>query len=105
MNVLNDGTIHGIPSNVAVEAPALIDGKGVHRLRGKSLPGRIMKHVIYPRMLRMEWALEAFLEGGRDLLFEWLIVDTRTKSTRQVEEVIDALLSLPENKEMAKHFS
>ena len=105
VNVLNDGTIHGIPDNVAVEAPALIDGKGVHRLRGKSLPGRIMKHVIYPRMLRMEWALEAFLEGGRDLLFEWLIVDTRTKSTKQVEEVIDALLSLSENKEMAKHFS
>jgi len=53
----------------------------------------------------MEWALEAFLEGGRDLLFDWLIVDARTKSTRQVEETIDAILSLPENKEMAKHFS
>jgi len=53
----------------------------------------------------MEWALEAFLEGGRDLLFEWLINDTRTRSIRQVNETIDDLLSIPENGEMAEHFS
>ncbi|MEM1582714.1 MAG: alpha-glucosidase/alpha-galactosidase, partial [Candidatus Bathyarchaeia archaeon] len=69
-----------------------------------SLPKNIMKYVMYPRMIRMEWALEAFLEGGRDLLFDWLIVDPRTKNTKQVEAVIDDLLSLPENKEMAEHF-
>ena len=105
VNVLNQGVINGIPDNVAVEIPAEIDGKGVHRIPVKELPSRVLKYVIYPRMIRMEWALEAFLEGGRDLLFDWLIVDARTKSTRQVEETIDAILSLPENKEMAKHFS
>lgn len=105
VNVPNRGTIAGIPDDVAVEVPARVDGEGVHRIAGKSLPRRMMKYVIYPRMIRMEWALEAFLEGGRDLLFEWLIVDPRTKSPRQIEKVIDALLSLPENKEMARHFS
>ncbi len=105
VNIPNRGAITGIPDDVAVEVPAVVDGKGVHRIPGKSLPKRVMKYVIYPRMTRMEWALEAFLEGGRDLLFEWLIVDPRTGSIKQVEEVIDALLSLPENKEMARHFS
>jgi alpha-galactosidase len=56
-------------------------------------------------MMRMEWALEAFLEGGRDLLFEWLIIDPRTKSNEQAEAAIDAILSMPENEEMRKHFS
>ena len=105
VNVPNKGAIAGIPDDVAVEVPARVDGGGVHRIAGKSLPRRIMKYVIYPRMMRMEWALEAFLEGGRDLLFEWLITDPRTKSLQQIKEVIDALLSLPENEEMAKHFS
>ena len=90
---------------MVVEVPAEIDGKGIHRIPVESLPKRIMKYVIYPRMMRMEWALEAFAQGGRDRLFDWLITDPRTKSTRQVEKVIDAILSIPENKEMAKHFS
>jgi len=104
VNVLNNGVINGVPDNVAVEVPAKVDGRGVHRMQVSSLPKSIMKYVLYPRMIRMEWALEAFLEGGRDLLFDWLIMDPRTKSTKQVETVINDLLSLPENEEMAKHF-
>ncbi|MCD6444160.1 alpha-glucosidase/alpha-galactosidase [Candidatus Bathyarchaeota archaeon] len=104
VNIPNKGMIAGIPDDVVVEVPAEVDGKGLHRIYSGSLPKRVMNYVIYPRMLRMEWALEAFLEGGRDLLFEWLIVDPRTKSNEQVENVIDDLLSLPGNEEMAKHF-
>jgi len=105
VNIPNKGAINGIPDDVVVEVPAKIDGKGIHRVQIGSLPKRLMNYVIYPRMTRMEWALEAFIEGGRDLLFEWLIVDARTRSTRQVERVIDTILSLPENEEMAKHFT
>ncbi|MCX8180403.1 MAG: alpha-glucosidase/alpha-galactosidase [Thermofilaceae archaeon] len=104
LNIPNQGSIVGIPDDVAVEVPAYADGRGIRRIYGLRLPSRIMKHVIWPRMMRMEWALEAFLEGGRDLLFEWLIVDPRTKSNEQVNAVIDAILSMPENKEMAAHF-
>jgi len=105
VNVPNQGVTDGIPGDVVVEVPAEIDGKGVHRIPIGNLPRRVMKYVMYPRMIRMEWALEAFREGGRNTIFEWLIVDPRTKSTKQVEQVIDAILSLPENREMAKHFS
>ena len=105
VNVPNRGAIAGIPNDVTVEIPARVEGGGVHRITGKRLPERIMKYVIYPRMMRMEWALEAFLEGGRDLLFEWLITDPRTKSPQHVDEVINALLSIPENREMARHFN
>ncbi|MEM3659200.1 MAG: alpha-glucosidase/alpha-galactosidase [Thermoproteota archaeon] len=104
VNVLNKGVIEDLPDNVAVEIPARVDGKGVHRMRVEKLPKRIVNYVLRPRMMRMEWALEAFLEGGRDALFEWLIIDPRTKSTEQVNQVIDEILSMPDNLEMKKHF-
>lgn len=105
VNVPNQGALPGVPDNVAVEMPVRIDGKGVHRKPLTPLPRKVMNYVILPRMTRMEWALEAFLEGGRDHLFNWLIVDPRTASTEQVEETIDAILKLPGNEEMAKHYS
>lgn len=104
VNVLNNDAIDGLPADVAVEIPARVDGRGVHRMIVERLPKRIVNYVLRPRMMRMEWALEAFLEGGRDLLFEWLMVDPRTKSTEQVNQVIDDLLRMPENGEMAMHF-
>lgn len=104
VNVLNKGTIEGLPDDVVVEVPAKVDGRGVHRIGVERLTNRIMNYVLRPRMMRMEWALEAFSEGGRDALFEWLITDPRTKSTEQVNEVIDDILRMPENEEMAEHF-
>lgn len=105
VNVLNGDSIPNIPSDVAVEMPAMVDGKGVHRLGFSQLPPRVMKYVMTLRLMRAEWALQAFKEGGRDSLFEWIIVDPRTKSTSQVNSVIDAILKAPGNEGMAKHFS
>ncbi len=104
VNVPNKGALPGVPDDVAVEMPVRVDGKGVHRKVLTPLPRKVMSCVILPRMMRMEWALTAFLEGGRDLLVEWLMIDPRTKSTSQAEEAVDAILKLPENDEMAKHF-
>jgi Alpha-galactosidases/6-phospho-beta-glucosidases, family 4 of glycosyl hydrolases len=64
----------------------------------------VLRYAIIPRITRAEWAIDAFLEGGRDALFNWLIVDPRTKSNEQVNQVIDAILNMPGNEEMAKHF-
>jgi alpha-galactosidase len=54
--------------------------------------------------MRMEWAIDAFLEGGRQTLEQWLIGDTRIKNERQVNSVIEAILSMPENKDTDRHF-
>jgi alpha-galactosidase len=105
VNIPNEGVIPGIPNNVAVEIPVRVDGKGVHRKPLSPLPKKIMNYVIMPRLMRAEWAIQAFLEGGRDHLFNWLIVDVRTNSVQQVNDVIDAILKMPGNEEMAKHYS
>ena len=105
VNIPNNGAIPELPNNVVVEIPVKVDGKGIHAKPVGSLPPKVYRYAILPRLMRMEWALQANLEGGRDHLFHWLIMDVRTKSTRQVEEVIDAILKMPGNEEMAKHYS
>lgn len=105
LNIPNNGVLSGIPDNVVVEVPAIVDGKGYHRVSVTQPNSKILYYVLYPRMMRMEWALEAFLKGGREKLLEWLMYDVRTKSEKQAEEAIDAMLSVPGNKEMARHYS
>ncbi len=104
VNVMNEGVIDGIPGNVATEFPAYVDGKGVHRPPLKNLPSKILNFSINPRIMRMEWAIEAFLEGGSQTLEQWLNFDPRTKNDKQVKDVINAFLSIPENQELAEHF-
>ncbi len=104
VNLLNNGSIEGIHDNVAVETPSVIDGRGIHRDVGRKLPRKVMNFSILPRIQRMEWALEAFTEGGKEILLEWLIADPRTRTNKQAERVIDNLLAIDENRIMAKHF-
>ncbi len=104
VNAINNGVLEGIPDDVAVETPAILDGKGIHRERGKRLPKKIMNFSISPRMQRMEWSLEAFLDGGKELLLEWLMADQRTRTNKQAERVVDGLLAMQENEMMSKHF-
>ncbi len=104
VNIPNKGLIRGIPDDVVVEVPAILSGRGVQRTHVDKLPKLLTLHVMIPRMLRMEWALEAFLEGGKDLLLEWLLNDQRTKSPEQAESTIRDILALPFNKAMAEHY-
>lgn len=106
LNILNKGTIPGIADDVAVEIPVYADKNGIHPYKiDPDIPERIKKMYLMPRILRMEWALEAFLTGDRRVLEEFLIRDPRTRSYEQVVKVIDEILALPENEEMRKHYS
>ncbi|RKX39732.1 MAG: alpha-glucosidase/alpha-galactosidase, partial [Thermotogae bacterium] len=88
-----------------VEVPAIVDKDGIHPEKiTPPLPKRVVMYYLYPRMVRMEMALEAFLTGDIRILKEILHRDPRTKSDEQVEEVLKEILSLPENEEMRKHY-
>jgi len=106
LNIPNKKSIiAGIPEDVVVEVPVIVDKEGIHPEEiNPPIPKRIMSMYLAPRMLRMEWALEAFVSGDRRVLQEILIRDPRTKSFEQVKTVIDEILALPVNKEMEKHY-
>jgi len=106
LNILNNGIISNIPKDVVVEVPVIVDDKGIHPEEIKpDLTDRIKKFYLTPRIMRMEFALEAFITGDRKVLEEVLIRDPRTRSYEQVKEVIDEILNLPFNKEMKEHYS
>jgi len=106
LNIPNKGPIiPGIPEDVVVEVPVMVNKKGIRPEEiNPPIPKRITNMYLAPRMLRMEWVLEAFVSGNKRILQEILIRDPRTKSFEQAEAVIDELLALPFNKEMKKHY-
>ncbi|MCD6545571.1 MAG: alpha-glucosidase/alpha-galactosidase [Thermotogae bacterium] len=107
LNIMNRGEIiKEIPENVVVEVPVTVDKSGIHPEKiDPPLSKRVVKFYLYPRMVRMEMALEAFLTGDRKILEEVLVRDPRTKSFEQVEAVIDEVFSLSFNEEMKKHYN
>jgi len=96
LNVPNEGIIEGIPDDVIVEVPVVVDEKGLHPEKIEpDLTERIKKMFLMPRILRMEWALEFFITGDIKVLEEILIRDPRTRSYEQVQGVIKDLMKLP----------
>lgn len=93
-----------LPNNVAVEVPVIIDGKGIHPEKVNGLNSRIIKEVLLPRTINMEIALDAFYSGRKDVLLDSLYRDPRTHSNNQAEEVLDKILSLPENINSGHHY-
>ena len=104
LDVRNDGLISGIPDDVAVEAPVQVDGKGIHRERIGRIPSRLYNLALIPRLVRLEFAMEAFLRGGRSVLLELLFRDPRTRSDSQANQVLDEILNLPFNEDVRRHY-
>ncbi|MCX7942056.1 MAG: alpha-glucosidase/alpha-galactosidase, partial [Dictyoglomaceae bacterium] len=105
LNIPNNGIISEIPRDIVVEVPVWVDKEGIHPENiSPDLTSRIKKFFLIPRIMRMEFALEAFITGDRKVLEEILIRDPRTKSYEQVKGVIEEILNLPFNKEMKEHY-
>lgn len=104
LNIPNNGIISGIPDDVIVEVPAVVDGTGVKGLHVGGLPKRIMLFNMIPRMLKMEQILHAFLEGDKTALMLMVAEDHRTKSFDQAENAVEEILKQPWNEEAFSHY-
>ncbi len=106
LNILNNDIIEDLPDDLVVEVPCMVDANGIHPEKiDPPLTDRIVKYFILPRIMRMEMALEAFINGDKTLLEEFLIRDPRTKSYEQVRSVLDEIMNLPFNKKMREHYN
>lgn len=104
LNVPNNGTITGIPDDVAIEIPVVVKRGGIEREHIGRLPSRLMLYVLIPRWLRMERTLQAFKERDRKSLILMLMDDPRTGSFEKARELIEELLRMPWNSEAEKHY-
>lgn len=105
LNVENNGIIKDIPNDVVIEVPVTVDKNGIYPEEIEpDLDERIKDVYLMPRILKMRWALEAFKTADLIVLKEILVRDPRTKSLRQVQEVLRDILDLPFNKEMKDYY-
>lgn len=105
VNVPNRGALAGVPDNVVVEVPAIVNKKGIQPIQVGSLPAKILYEQILPEWLDMERELLAFKTGDRSMLLWNVLESPQTQSYDQAVEVLDALLEMPGHEEMAAHYT
>jgi len=104
VNVPNWGALQGIPDDVVVEVPAIVNQKGIQPLNVGELPLKIMLEHILPEWLAMERQLEAFRTGDRSMLL-WGVLDShQTRSYDQAVAVLEDLLAADGHEEMNRYF-
>ena len=101
VNVLNHGALPGIPDDVAVEVPAVVNQIGIQPIRVAPLPRKIMLECIYPGWLRMEQMLEALLSGDKSMMLYGVLESHQTRTYDQAMEVLEALFDIEPNEPMA----
>ncbi|MFH1568491.1 MAG: alpha-glucosidase/alpha-galactosidase [Gemmatimonadota bacterium] len=101
VNVLNRGALAGVPDDVAVEVPALVNRKGIQPLRVEPLPRKVMLECILPDWLHMERTLEAPQSGDLSMMLFSVLDSHQTRSYEQAAGVLEALLHMEPNPPMA----
>ena len=104
VNVPNRGAIEGINDDVVVEVPGIVNGQGVQPIHVGALPKHLTLHILRTHIIPMELGLEAFKTGDRNILLNRILLDHRTRSYEQAQEVMRAILTLPFNEDLRKHF-
>ena len=104
VNVPNRGVIEGLPDDVVVEVPAIVNQKGIQPIHVTPLPPKIMLEQILPMWLGMERSLLALKTGDRSILL-WNVLDNhQTRSYDQAVAVLEDLLATEGNEEMNEYF-
>src|SRR5260370_27886887 len=87
VNVPNHGALPGVPDDVVVEVPALVDGKGIRRTVVERLPDRIMFGAILPQWLAMERRLAGYLTGYIRDVMQYMLAEHRSRPFEHAQEV------------------
>ena len=94
VNVPNHGALNGLPDDLVVEVPAIVNQKGIQPIRVGSLPPKIMLEHILPDWLDTERELLAFKTGDRSLLLYNVLDHHQTRSYDQAVTILDELMEL-----------
>ena len=100
VNVPNHGALTGLPDDLVVEVPAIVNQKGIQPVRVGTLPPKVMLEQILPDWLDTERELLAFQTGDRSILLYGVLNHHQTKNYDQAVALLDELLELDEVKEV-----
>jgi len=91
VNLPNKGIIKTLPDWIAVEVPAVVDGKGVHGVSLGELP-RGFGALLYNQVAIHDMTAEAILSGSRDIVLQALLVDPIVDKADAAEKLMDVML-------------
>jgi len=104
VNVPNYGALAGVPDDVVVEVPAIVNKMGIQPVRVDPLPEKILWEQILPEWLHMEQELLAYREGDRRSLLLHALDSNQTREYDQALDALEDVLALESNKEMNAHY-
>jgi alpha-galactosidase len=104
VNVPNNGALAGIPDDVVVELPALINKKGIQTLNVGSLPQKVMLEHVLPEWLEMERGLYAFKTGDQSSLLWATLQAPQTRHYDQAVAVLEDIMGMEGHEELNAFF-
>ena len=93
MNVPNDGFIEGLPADIAVEVPAVIDGKGVRGVSLDCMPPSflgLLQNQVGVHMM----TTEAVLSKSKKAAVQAFLVDPVVTKAACAAEVVELMIQL-----------
>jgi len=105
-NIANHGDfVPGVPRDFAVEIPLLVSKRGIEGIRTLPLPQAAISHILRDRVATVELEIESYVTGNKQRLLELIQMDPWTTSIKQAKLLLDEILAIPENADMAAHFA
>ena len=106
VNVPNHGpVIPGFPQDLVVECQALVDRSGIRPVTVPPLPRRLVTAAMIPRWSKAELLVESFRRCDRELLLQYLLIEPRTRTLGQAENVLAEWIADPRNASVARRFA
>jgi alpha-galactosidase len=104
VNVPNRGALEGIPDDVVVEVPAVINKKGIQPLRVGALPQKVMLEHVLPEWLDMERNIHAYKTRDRSILLWGTLHNHQTRSYDQAVAVLEDILAMEGDEAINDYF-
>lgn len=104
VNVPNKGALAGIPDDVVVEVPAIINKMGIQPLRVEPLPQKVMLEHVLPELLEMERGLHAYKTGDRSMLLWGVLQSQQTRSYDQAVALLEDIMTMEGHDEINDYF-
>jgi alpha-galactosidase len=105
VNVPNQGAISGIPADVVVEVPAVINKKGIQPLRVGQLPQKVLLEHVLPEWLEMERGLYAFTSGDKSTLLWGALQAHQTRSYDQAVALLEDIMTTAGHEALNDYFN
>ena len=90
LNVLNEGFAPNLPFNMAIELPAMVDGRGIHPKACQALPTAIAS-MIQTQGAIHQLLIEAYQEQSRNKLLQALLIDPTVSNYNNAVALIDEM--------------